>query len=270
MAQRAQQLYDAGRLADAVKAQIEEVRARPQDVEARFLLFSLLAFEGDLERAARQLEALGAVARQGAVEMRTLVCRGLLAAEAERREIWQGRARPLLAPDAGPALGLRADALGRLAAGDAGGASRCLDESNACLTPVAGKLDQRAFTQIRDTDDFAAPFVEVFAQGRCLWLGFEQIRRLELSPPESILDLLWAPARLLDARGNEANVFLPALYAGTQADSDDRLRLGRMTEWRDESGIAARGVGQKVWLTASGADEQEWSLLDVRALEVGT
>jgi protein involved in temperature-dependent protein secretion len=45
---------------------------------------------------------------------------------------------------------------------------------------------------------------------------------------------------------------------------------GRMTEWRDESGIAARGVGQKVWLTASGADEQEWSLLDVRALEVGT
>ncbi len=54
------------------------------------------------------------------------------------------------------------------------------------------------------------------------------------------------------------------------ADPDDRLRLGRVTEWRDESGIAARGVGQKVWLTASGASEQEWSLLDVRSLEVGT
>ena len=42
MATTAQQLLDAARLADAVKAQTEEVRAHPTDVERRYVLFALL------------------------------------------------------------------------------------------------------------------------------------------------------------------------------------------------------------------------------------
>ena len=108
----------------------------------------------------------------------------------------------------------------------------------------------------------------MFARGRCVWLGFDQVRRLELTPPESMLDLLWAPARLTDSRGNDAHVFLPALYCGSHAEPADPLRLGRLTEWRDAAGIAARGAGQKVLLSVSGGTEREWSLLDVRTLEV--
>jgi type VI secretion system protein ImpE len=268
MAQSAQDLFDAGRLADAVKAQSEEVRARPRDPERRFVLFSLLAFEGDLARAARQLEALGAIAAGGAIEMRTLHCRALLAAEDERRAVWEGRGRPLLAPDAGPALAKRLEALARLHAGDAEGTSRALDESNALLGPVRGALNGRAFEQLRDTDDFAAPVLELLVQGRCLWLGFDQVRTLELAPPAHLLDLLWAPARLVDTRGNEASVALPALYAGSHGDADERLRLGRLTEWRDALGVASRGVGQKVWLAAGADGESEWSLLDVRSLAI--
>jgi type VI secretion system protein ImpE len=238
------------------------------DAERRFLLFSLLAFAGDLERASRQLDALGAGGDTGGVvEMRSLLCRGLLAAEAERREVWAGRATPLLAPDAGPGVTKRVEALARLAARDAAGAASLLDESNAALRPVAGKLNGAEFEQIRDSDDFSAPLLEVFARGRCVWLGLDQLRRLELQPPASLLDLLWAPARLLDARGNDAHVYLPALYCGTHAESADPLRLGRVTEWRDV-GAGARGVGQKVLLTLGAGGEQEWSLLDVRTLEV--
>jgi type VI secretion system protein ImpE len=174
----------------------------------------------------------------------------------------------LLAPDASPALEKRIQALGKLRGNDAAGAGRLLDESNALLVPARGTLNGRAFDQLRDTDDFAAPALELLVQGRCLWLGFEQIRRLELAPPESLLDLLWAPARLVDTRGNEANVYLPALYSGSHTESDDRLRLGRVTEWRDAQGVAARGVGQKVLLTANAEGESEWSLLDVRTLEI--
>lgn len=271
MSQSAQDLYDAGRLADAVKAQSEVVRAHPSDPERRFVLFALLAFEGDLARAARQLEALGAggaAGASGAIEMRSLLCRALLAAEEERRAVWEGRAKPLLPLDGGAALEERLGALARLRAGDAAGVERALSESNAELRPVRGTLNGRAFEQIRDSDDFCAPVLEVFAQGRCLWLPFDQIRRLEIEPPQSILDLLWAPARLVDARGNDANVTVPALYAGSHADADDRLRLGRVTEWRDAASVAARGIGQKVLLTAGAEGEAEWSLLDVRTLEI--
>jgi type VI secretion system protein ImpE len=269
MTTSAQECFDAGRLADAIQAQVEEVRARPADAEARFLLFSLLAFSGDLERASRQLDALGAGGETGGVvEMRSLLCRGLLAAEAERREVWAGRSAPLLAPDSGVGIEKRIEALARLGARDAAGAARLLDASNAALRPVRGTLNGSAFEQIRDSDDFSAPVLEVFARGRCLWLGLDRVRRLELQPPASLLDLLWAPARLLDARGNDAHVYLPTLYCGTHAEVADRLRLGRVTEWRDASGVGARGVGQRVLLTVGAGAEQEWSLLDVRTLEV--
>lgn len=266
MSSTAQELFDAGRLAEAIKAQSEEVRGRPADAERRFLLFSLLGFAGDLARAARQLEALG-IGTGPAVESRTLLCRGLLAAETQRREIWAGRARPLLAPDPPPDLALRLDALGLLSR-DRDAASRALDDANAQAIASAGTLNGRAFEQIRDTDDFGASFVELFAQGRCLWLSFRQIRRLEIGKPEGMLDLLWLPALLSDSRGNEAHVHLPTQYAGTQLEADDRLRLGRSTEWREELGIGARGIGQKVWLTARADGEEEHGLVDVRRLEV--
>ncbi len=266
MSSTAQELFDAGRLAEAIKAQTEEVRGRPADAERRFLLFSLLSFAGDFERAARQLEALG-IGTGSAVESRTLLCRGLLAAESHRREIWSGVARPLLAPDAPVDLTLRLDALGVLAR-DRGAAARALDDANAQATASAGTLNGQAFEQIRDTDDVGASFVELFAQGRCLWLSFRQIRRLEIAKPEGMLDLLWLPALLSDARGNQAHVHLPTLYVGTPLEADDLLRLGRGTEWREEPGIGARGIGQKVWLTARADGEEEHGLVDVRQLEV--
>lgn len=268
MTTSAQDWFDAGRLAEAIKAQTDEVRARPADAEGRFLLFSLLAFSGDLERASRQLDALGIGDGGGVVEMRTLLCRGLLAAEAERREVWAGRASPLVAPGAGPALTKRLEALVRLAASDASGAGRLLDEANASAPSIAGALNGTAFEQLRDSDDFSASVLEVFARGRCVWVDLAHVRRLELAPPASLLDLLWAPARLSDARGNDAHVYLPALYCGSHAETADPLRLGRITEWRDAAGAGVRGVGQKVLLTQSAGAEQEWSVLDVRTLEV--
>jgi type VI secretion system protein ImpE len=267
MLDTAQDLLEAARLADAVKAQTEEVRAHPTDPERRYVLFALLCFAGDIERANRQLEAL-AVGQVPGVEMRSLLCRGLLAAEAERREVWAGRAKPLLAPDAPASLGKRVDALSRIAAGDPVGAARLLEEAADEAVLVAGTLNGEPFEQIRDTDDVAASVLEVFAQGRCLWLSFEQLKRLEIPKPEGLLDLIFAPARLHDRRGHEALVHLPVLYAGTHEQEDGPLRLGRVTEWSEMAGVGLRGVGQKVLLTVQGGAERECGLLDLRALEV--
>ena len=267
MGTTAQELFEAARLVDAIKVQTESVRTHPLAPEERAVLFALLCFAGDLERAGKQLEALG-IGQGPVVEQRSAAYRSLLAAEAERREVWAGRAKPLLAPDAPSTLEKRIAALSHWRVGDLDSARRLLDAAAAEAVEVSGRVNGQPFEQLRDTDDFGASVLEVYAQGRCLWLSFEQVRRLEIPQPEGLLDLVFPPAQLLDHRGNQAMVFLPALYPRTHEQSDDRLRLGRMTEWVEVEGVGVRGVGQKVLLAIHGESEEECGLLDVRTLEV--
>jgi type VI secretion system protein ImpE len=268
MATASDELFEAGRLDEAVKAQTDEVRAKPSDPERRYVLFALLCFQGDLKRANAQLDALGVGVDAGKIEMRTLLLRGLLAAENERRGVWDGSAKPLLAPDAPPVVAKRLAILERIRLRDDAGAERALEEAVEATGIPTGRLNGAPFDALRDTDDVLGTVLEVYAAGRCLWLDLSQVRRLEIPKPESILDLLWTPAKLLDARGNDANVHVPALYAGSHATSDDALRLGRRTEWIDAPGGLQRGVGQKVLLTVQGEADADHGLLDVRALEV--
>lgn len=270
MATASEELFEAGRLDDAVKAQTEDVRARPSDPERRYVLFALLCFQGDLKRANLQLDALAVGGSGGGViEQRTLLLRGLLVAEAERRGVLDGSAKPLLAPDSPPPVAKRLEALERLRVKDPEGAERTLDEAISATTLVSGRVNGQPFEAIRDTDDMLGSVLELYAAGRCLWLDWSQVRRLEIPKPESLLDLLWAPAKLLDARGNDAHVHVPALYAGSHASSDDRLRLGRLTDWDESRGAGiVRGVGQKVILTVQGDAETEHGILDLRSLEV--
>ncbi len=50
------ELLQEGRLAEAIDAQIAAVKADPLDEEQRYLLFALFGFNGDWERAGRQLK----------------------------------------------------------------------------------------------------------------------------------------------------------------------------------------------------------------------
>ena len=49
------------------------------------------------------------------------------------------------------------------------------------------------------------------------------------------------------ASGPDGEVFTPVIYAGSTSDSDARLKLGRVTDWREQDGVT-RGVGQKTFL----------------------
>ena len=54
--------------------------------------------------------------------------------------------------------------------------------------------------------------------------------------------------RIRDVReGPDGDVFLPVLYPGAAAETDDLLRLGRKTEWRGGEGQPVRGVGQRTF-----------------------
>jgi len=95
---------------------------------------------------------------------------------------------------------------------------------------------------------------------RYVWIPFESLGELSISPPKTLLDLLWSPARLLTWEGLSANCYLPVLYPDSCAHVDDRVKLGRVTEWLPAGGSFVRGVGQHVFQ----AGEEDVSLLEIR------
>jgi type VI secretion system protein ImpE len=261
----AHERFKAGQLAEAIAAQNEVVKQRPTDPNARFELFVFLCFAGELERAEKHLDALDT--RDGSFQRGSVVFRNLLASELERRRVFEGRGRAVLPPKATDSVEQRREALTRLCAGDAPGAEGLLERAIAATTAVSGRIDGQEFDGLCDYDDVLGDVIEVFAGGRYLWLPLAHLRVLELSEPETALDTLWIPARLEDRDGETAQVHVPALYAGSHADADPQVRVGRDTAW-PERGALRVGRGQRVWISASGDDVREHAALSVRRIEV--
>ena len=85
---------------------------------------------------------------------------------------------------------------------------------------------------------------------------------IEFRAPSTPRDLLWRNVILTVRDGPEGEVFLPALYAGTEAEADDGLRLGRATEWKGGDGTPVRGVGQRTFLVG----DDSATILELKAL----
>ena len=262
----AQDLVKECHLGEAIEAQLAETRSFPADADRRHLLFTLLAFAGDLERAHKQADALGTLAP--ALESWAEIYRGLLAAENERRRVHREGASPLLPKEPPPHLTRRLEALAALRAGDAGTARTVL--AAAAGPALGGRIDGVPFTAIADADDALGGVLEVFAGGRYLWVPWERIRRLDIPEPRHLIDTLWVEARLEEHSGVAAVVYLPVLYEGSWSCSDDRLRLGRITDWTDSLGVAFRGSGQRVLAVERGPDQdpEQRALLTIRTLEL--
>jgi type VI secretion system protein ImpE len=185
----ASDLFKAGKLQNALDAQLPEVRTNPADQGKRLFLFELLAFAGDLDRARRQIDAI----------------------QYDQPEL------------------------------------------------VAAVL---SYKSLRDCDDLFAGVLEVMAQGGYYWVPLEQIETLTLKPPGFPRDLLWAPARL-ELADSGGNVFLPVLYPASHEHSDEAIKLGRATDWKEIPDGPVQGVGGRTFLV----DEDAISLLEWRKLE---
>ena len=261
----AEELFQSGHLTEAIQQQTTSVKKQPTDQNARYMLFVLLSFAGELERADKQLDVLAGQdekARSGSA-----VYHSLLAAEWERRKVFEERGLPVLPPDAPAYAELRVKALQTLREGDAKAAETEIDEAVEATPPISGRMNGDPFTALRDYDDVLGSIVEIFAGGRYIWMPLGEVRKLEFSEPSTALDTLWRPAKLEDAQGEVADVHLPVLYAPSYRHENEALRLGRMTDW-NERGELYTGVGQHVFLVVRDGERYEESLLDFRSLEL--
>ncbi|MFB3829129.1 MAG: type VI secretion system accessory protein TagJ [Bryobacteraceae bacterium] len=194
------ELFQAGKLAEAIQALAQEVRNSPTDARRRTFLFELLCFAGEWDRAEKHLDVLAQAGKDA--ELGALMYRAALHGERTRAELFEKAQYPL---EAAPA--------------------------------VTGTLNGSAFESIEDSDPRIGARLEIFAAGRYLWLPFAHIASIEMQAPKRLRDLLWAPAIVRTGpsfKGRElGEVLVPVLAPLTFRNADDAVRLGRTTVWED-------------------------------------
>jgi len=227
----ARELFQAGKLNEAVQALGAEVRDNPTDVRRRTFLFELLCFQGEYDRAEKHLNILADAtpdARMGAV-----LYFSSLHAERVRNDVFQKKDYPAI-----PAL----------------------------ENPRGGTLNGQPFETFEDADPRVGARLELFAAGAYLWIPLAHVESIEMEAPKRLRDLLWIPALVRTGpafKGTElGEVLLPVLAYGSSQGPDDAIRLGRATEWAEVDGQAVP-FGQKVF----DVDGEEMPILEIRKME---
>ncbi len=231
---KAEKLFRAGQLDEAIQSLTAELRDLPTDRKRRTFLFELLCFAGQFERAEKQLEVL---ARGGEKSMvGAMLYKSALHAEKTRSRLFEEKDYPG-SPSDRP-------------------------------TGVAATLNGKPVLSLCDADPRIGNRLEVFAAGDYMWIPLEHVAGIEAQPPRRLRDLLWVPAQL--QAGPElkdqdlGEVLLPALSPLSWQHPDDAVRLGRVSEWCREEDGDELPFGQKMLLV----DGEEFPFLEIRKLEI--
>lgn len=193
------------------------------------------------------------------------VYRNILHAEGVRRRLYADGLKPEFLLDPPDYIRLHLEAINRLRENRPHDAQELLERSQEVRPLLKGTLDGHAFEEFRDCDDVLAPLLELIVLRHYVWLPLEQLRELEFAPPERPRDLLWAPVRLVLSDGTQHRGYVPTLYSGSHEHPDDRIRLGRMTDWKAVDGGPTLGQGQRLFL----AGDEDRPILEMRRLEIG-
>jgi len=225
------ELFQAGKLNEAIAALSAELRENPTDVRCRTFLFELLCFQGEYDRAEEHLHVLagaGPDAQSGAV-----LYFSALHAERLRHDLFAKKEYPSVT-----------------AAGDSRG----------------GMINGKPFESLEDADPRIGPRLELFAAGSYLWIPFAYIESVEAQAPRRLRDLLWMPAFVRTGRafrGYElGEVLLPVLAPFSFRHADDNVRLGRATDWHEEDGQSVPS-GQRMF----SVDGEDIPILEIRKVE---
>ena len=254
----AKDLIKAGKLSAARSQLVEEVKSSPANLNSRTLLFQVQAYAGEWDKARRQLEVITTqdVNRETGVQ----VYLNLIQAETERMEVFRHKRNPSFLPETPAYFEQYHFAWQQLMNREFEAAETIFSEIDARCSKISGTLNGKEFIGFSETDKRLTCFLEAFVHERYVWLPFEALRELSLPEPQTLLDLLWAPAKVTTREGLTLNCFLPVLYPESFRHEDDRLKLGRMTDWTDLGPGFHQGVGQHVYQVGDG----EVGILEIR------
>jgi type VI secretion system protein ImpE len=257
----ANELLRSGQLSAAIAEATEEVKAKPADYHGRSVLFELLCFSGDLDRAAKQLEVLAQENAEAELGVRPY--RNLLEGERARRRFFSEGLRPHLFPETPSYTELHFEALNCIREGQPSQARSLLEQAEVSRPAVPGLLNgNQLFEDFKDCDDLVGPFLEAIMQSDYTWVPWEAVSSISIEPPKYSRDLIWIPARIELRTGAAGEAFLPVLYAESYLHSDERVKLGRVTEWRSDIREVALGLGQRLFAVG----ETDFPMLEVHEI----
>jgi type VI secretion system protein ImpE len=259
----AKELFEAGKLSEAIEQLNQDIKANPRDSHSRIFLFELLCFSGDLQRAERQLDTIAQLSGDINVEIGTQAYKNLLEAEKSRARFFKVGGQPKFLSEAPPYTHMHLEAITELRENRPARIDKLLEESETSRSKVSGNADGKPFSEFRDCDDLLAPFLEVALQKEYVWLPFENIKTIEIAAPKRLRDLIWISAKIETCDGLLGEVFLPTLYYGSSEQPDDNLKLGRMTDWKTIGEETLLGAGQRMFLI----DDTEHPILEIRKIE---
>lgn len=254
------ELIRAGKLSDARTQLIEEVKSSPANAGKRTLLFQIHSLLGEWDKAERHLDVLAA--QDASRETGVQVYKNLVQAERRRLEVFRDGRLPSFVPETPHYFEMYKLACEKLRDGDIDEAVKLFDSVNEQIPVLSGSIDGKDFTGFSDTDIFLLFFLEAIAHEQYLWIPFEAIREISITPPKTLFDLIWIPARITTWSGLALNCQLPVIYAESFLHQDDRIKLGRMTEWSPIGGPFSKGMGQHVYMVG----DDEISILDIREI----
>ncbi|MGB0911713.1 MAG: type VI secretion system accessory protein TagJ [Nitrospirales bacterium] len=257
-------LLDEGKLSEALVEVKQEVKAHPTDTQLRTLLFELLSLVGDWEGGKRQLDVISHQESSSALAIE--VYQQVLKAEEKRRQVFHSGREPDFFFQRPSYTQFHHDALTSLRANQVEEAKVLIDQSEQKRELLTGRVDGQPFSEFIDGDDRISPFLEVIVHESYAWVPFEQIKRLSVSTPKYLRDLIWLQADIEGVDGPIGPVFIPVLYVNSANSGNDQVRLGRMTQWESPGAGVTVGVGQRVFLN----DGQDRGMLEVHEIEFDT
>ncbi len=259
---KAKEILETGQLSETIKEMTQEVKAHPADPHARTFLFELLCFSGELERAKNQLEALDAQAPQA--DLGIDFYRKMLKAEKVRQQLFsKGTIPKFLGPCPDHIQG-HLDALLQLQEGHFSQAQALLTQAQERCPDVQGTIDGTTTSSFMDLDDLFAPLLEIIMQDQYYWVPFSHIRKVSITPPKHLRDLLWVPAQL-ETSESSLGVMIPVLYPGSFQTEEELVKLGRVTDWKQQEGLTL-GTGQHLF----GINELDKGILEIREMTFST
>ena len=260
--EQAKELVQGGLLHAAIESVTQAVKGDPVNGMLRTVLFELLCFAGDWDRAEKQLDVIGH--QDAKTEIGVLTYRQLIAGEKARRRVFEQGVQPHFFQEPPSYIDRQLRALMERRQGLSEAAVKTLDEVMAQWPQLGGRINGRRFDEFRDADDTLGPVLEVLVRDQYAWLPFEQITRVEFQTPKRLRDTLWVEARIETKDHTLAQVFVPVLYVRSSEQSDERLKLGRMTDWLALGNDRFQGVGQRMFWV----DNSEEAMLGLRDIHI--
>lgn len=245
------QLFQDGKIEEAIQALSDSIRANPTDAGLRTFLFDLLCFQGNLERAVKQLDLIADASPDSQTAAMTF--RGVIFAEESRRKVLAGREAPKFFMEPPAYVEQHLEALRQIAAGNLSGANDVLAAAEAEREAIPGKSGDTDFDDIRDCDDVIGPILEFVFQSDYYWIPLAQVNFVTIEAPKQPRDLIWTQARITMTDNMPRGGYVPVLYNGTHTSSDGSLRIGRGTDWIADEEAPVRGIGQRTLLIGEDA-----------------